>query len=144
MATIGKILDETEIPEVLSFMNAKERLDEFKAKHERIFKQLAELAEDYNTKRQDADKKVRILDVSCGPWERFQVAVTYDVEKLYESVGKEQFIKLGGKLKTITVPEMEKDVAKTIIAKKMIPPKVIEAVEKSTPKYHSPDPIVVP
>lgn len=134
-------VDEGAIPEVQEFIKAKEELDQFRQIHERIFQMYYDLLNQYNQKLQDADKKVRALGISCGDWEYYQEQKTYDAKVLYESLGREEFLQVGGTLKTVTEFGLDKNKLEAAFARGDIPPELIEQVRKVTKKYHAPKPV---
>lgn len=137
-------VDPEEIPEVVEYLAAKEDLDKYMAEHQEIFAKFRELAEVVNTTRGQADKEVRARDVSCGPWDRYQVQVKYDAEKLYESLGREGFLEVGGKLNTVTTYDCDKSKIQAAITRGDIPKDVAEIVRVETPKYKAPKDIDIP
>ena len=141
---MSKALDVTEIPEVLDFMNAKEELDAFKLRHEQVFEELTQLSETYNQTLQAADKKVRGLDISCGPFDRYQVAIKYDSEKLYNAIGRTEFMKIGGVVKTVAEYVIDKKSIEAAIARNQLPQEVVDVVRKVEPRYKKPDAVVLP
>lgn len=137
-------MDVTEVPEVLEFMNAQENMEAFMARNEAVMREFRLVAEQYNTARQAAEQKVRGLDVSCGPFVQFQRAIKYDAEKLYNSVGRTEFLKMGGTIKTVASYDIEKKTIEAVIARNELPPEVVAVVKKEEPRYKTPDELVIP
>jgi hypothetical protein len=131
------------IPEVMTYLEAKQMLDTFTDRHREIFDMYSEIAEELNRKRQAADKIVRDRKVSCGPWDLFQEQTTFNAEALYEALGRDGFLAVGGKLQTKTVYSLDKNKVKAAITRGDVPENVAEAVVKITPKYKAPKDIEV-
>lgn len=134
----------SQVPEVLDFMEAQDRLDEFKKKHADILVELDAIAEDYNQKLEAADKAVRARAATCGPFENYQTVTSYDAKALFELLGKEKFIQVGGKLGTETTYNVDKARIEASISKNLIPADVIERFKKESPRYHKPEKIILP
>ncbi len=136
--------DPSEVPEVAAFLDARERLDNFVAAFPEVFKSYARLVEDYNAALESAGKAVRAREISCGPFECFEVRVTYDADKLYEAVGEQRFLSLGGTIKTQPVYEVNKDRLRAAIAQNALGAGVAELVEKKSYRYHVPNKLETP
>jgi hypothetical protein len=102
------------------------------------------LSELYNSAREAAEKKVRSLDVSCGPFDRYQVATKYDPEKLYNAVGPTEFRNLGGTSRLVAEYTIDKKVIEAAIARNEIPTAVLAVVRKAEPRYKVPPALKLP
>lgn len=136
--------DPEEIPEVLEYIKAEIELRRFITSHQKVFDDFSQIVGAVNSARSQADKAVRAEDVSCGPWDRYQVQVSYDARALYEAMGREGFLEVGGKLNTTTTYDVDKAKVKAAIARGDISKSVAEVVRKETPKYHAPTDIELP
>jgi hypothetical protein len=136
--------DPEDIPEVLEYIKAETELRGFITRHQRVFEEFSQHVAAVNNARSQADKVVRSEDVSCGPWDRYQVQVSYDARALYEAMGREGFLEVGGKLNTTTTYDVDKAKVKAAIARGDISKTVAEVVRKETPKYHAPKDIELP
>lgn len=136
---IAKIetVDEEEIPEVIEFLDARTGLEEFKAKNEKLMKQLHHHIDKYNTALEAADKAVRGKEVNCGPWQQLSPSVTYDGEKLYSAVGREDFVRLGGIVRQVNEYHIEKGTIEAAIAQGNLPKQIVSIVRKVGRKYKS-------
>jgi hypothetical protein len=127
-----------EIKQVAEYEEALKQLERYKKKHADVFHNYSEMAEEVNQKRQIADKTVRGRGVSCGPWELYSQSVDYDPVKLYEMMGREDFLKVGGQLKVITQYDLDKSKVSAAISQQVIPKKVAEQITTKTLRYHAP------
>ena len=134
-------VDPNSIEEVRAYEEAKEMLDLFVENNIQTFETYRNLVEELNIKRQAADKVVREKKVSCSDWDWYQTQITYDPEKLYEHMGRDEFLKVGGTLRTQTVYSIDKSRVEASISKGAIPKDVVEDIKKETAKYHAPKPI---
>lgn len=130
-----KEVDVEEIPEVIEFLDAQTNYEEFKAKNKKIFDKLEELLEVFTVTREAADKAVRAAGVSCGPWEQLTPTVTYDGEKLYSAVGREDFVRLGGVVRQINEYVIDKGTIESAIAANRIPQQIVDLVRTVGRKY---------
>jgi hypothetical protein len=76
--------------------------------------------------------------VSCGSWELYQKQTTYDADALYDALGMEKFMAVGGTLNTVTKRDIDKTKFKAAIARNDVPPEVVESISKISPRYHAP------
>lgn len=133
-----------EIPEVQAFLEVHERLETFKKTNELFFSYLTALADEYNEKLADAERVVRQKDVTCGPFVRFQEQVRYDANALYEIVGREQFIALGGVETRDIVRSLNKERIDLNIANGTIPEDIAKQVKKVSGKFRKLSPVQIP
>jgi hypothetical protein len=124
-----------DIPEVIEFLDAQTRLEEFKAKNPQLIAELEGLIDAYNTTKQAADKAVRSKGINCGPWKQLTPTVAYDGEKLYSAVGRADFIQLGGVVRQTSEYVIDKSTLEAAIAGGRVPVQVVEVVRKVTRKY---------
>lgn len=132
------------VPEVIEFLDAQGTLEDFKQEHVVVFKMLEELVDRYNTALEQADKVCRANQVSCGPFDLYQFSTKYDAEALYNAVGRDKFLEVGGKIETQTVYDLDKGRLEACVAQKKVPEDVLTHVRKETPSYHKPAKLVVP
>lgn len=137
-------VDIGEVPEVVNFVDAQEAVELFKQQHADIFKTFAELTERYNATLEQADQVCRQRGVSSGPFNLYQFSTKYDAEALYNAVGKDRFLDLGGKIETVTQYSVDKGKLEASIAQQKLDSSVVASVRKETPSFHKPDKIVLP
>lgn len=137
-------IDMAEIPEVVDFIDARSALDDFRAEHAAVFGQLQALTERYNSTLEQADKACRARQISCGPFQLYQFSTKYDAEALYNAVGRDQFLTIGGKVETKTVYDVDRNRLEAAIAQNKLPTEVVEAVRREVPSFHKPDKVVLP
>jgi hypothetical protein len=137
-------VDPLTIPEVVDFINAKGMLEDFKNSYPEIFQQLSELVDQYNTTLEQADKVCRAQGVSCGPFQIKHFTVRYNAESLYNAVGRDQFLAVGGKIETQTVYDVDKGRLEAAIAQRRVPESVVEEVRAEGPTYHKIPALVIP
>ena len=122
----GERVPSNSIPEVAEFMDAKEDLDTFKAKHANVFREYADLVEKYNDTLDKAEKAVKTRGVSCGPIVNIGVRVSYNWEKAHEELGEELFLESGGSVNMVAQysgddSEMDRAIANDKVPKECVP-----------------------
>lgn len=132
------------IPEVVNFVDAQEALKEFREEHADVFAQLDQLVDRYNTSLEQAEKVCRAKAVSCGPFNLYQFTTKYDAEALYNAVGRDRFLELGGKIETITKYEVDRGKLEASIAQNKLDTGVVDRVRKETANFHKPDKVNLP
>lgn len=139
--TKAEQVPEESIREVQDFLEAKAKIDRLKESFPEVFETLDHLKNEYNAALQAADKKVRAMGVSCGPFTVMNTAVTYDADKLFEELGKDEFLRVGGVIKTVTQYEVDKAKLEAHITSNSVPQEVTDVVKKVSPRYKKPSPI---
>ena len=126
------------------FIDAEDALREFKEEHAPLFDQLRELTERYNAALEQAEQVCRAREVSCGPIDLYQYTTKYDATALYNAVGRDQFLALGGQLSTVTEYSVDKGRLEAAIAQNKIAADVVPQIRKETPNFHKPNKLVLP
>jgi hypothetical protein len=139
-----KQMSEEQIPEVKTFIEIQEKIDRLKAEHPGVFDQLEALTAEYNAALEAADKMVRAHKASCGPFIMYQTMTKYNAEKLYEEVGRDRFLELGGKISVVTTFDLDKAKFEAHIATgNALPAEVINVVKEVSPRYKKPEKISI-
>lgn len=134
----------TKIAEVQAFLKAKAALDDLQRLYPKAFAELLELAPVYNATLKAADAVVRAKGVTCGPFELYQYAQTFDAAILYEAVGRQRFPSCGGIIETTETHTIDKARFVALAAAGKIDRELAERVQTWAPRYHKPEPISVP
>jgi hypothetical protein len=124
-----------EIPEVLEFMDAKEELESFYARNRKYAQEERALLDQYNTKLEAADKVVRDRKVTCGPFKQLSPQVKIHAEKLYNAIGRQEFIKAGGIIGTKPTYDMDKKTFEAAVARNAIPEELVPVVKEVNAKF---------
>jgi hypothetical protein len=130
-----------EIPEVAVLEEVTQRINNFMGTHDNIFNTYGELVDEYNAALSKAEKVVREKGISAGPFQISREYDEYDADKLFELVGREEFLKLGGTENTKRVLSVDKVKLRSFIAAGKVPEAVVEAIRTQTKKYSSPKPL---
>jgi hypothetical protein len=126
------------IPEVMAYRESRDMLDAFMQSNIEVFEAYKQLVADVNQKREAADKVVRAKNVSCGDWDIYQEQTKYDPQLLYEALGREQFMRVGGSCETQTVYGLDKAKFEAAYARGEVPDEVREVVRTVSPRYKAP------
>jgi hypothetical protein len=135
---------ETDIPEVIEFLQAQAAIQEFKQEHPDVFEMFEQLVEAYNTKLQAAEKICRAAEVNCGPFDLYQYNTKYNAKALFDAVGRDKFLELGGTVGSEATYDIDKSRFEAAVAAKKVGKDVISQVRKETPVYHKPEALVIP
>ncbi len=138
MTNTRKVVPEESISEVAAFVESKNRIERLKEAYPEVFEQFDMLKEDYNAKLQAAEKAVRARGVSCGPFTILSTSTTYDAGKLFEHLGRKEFLANGGTEKTVTKYEIDKARLEASIAQGKIKKEVVDEVKSVTHRYRKP------
>ncbi len=134
----------TEVREVSEFNDVKQRLNDFVDSNPEFFKYYSELTEEYNTKREAAEKATKSRQVSCGDFHLYQFQTKYDYGTLYQALGHESFLSVGGKIETVTKYDGDKTRIESSIASGVIPKQISDAVTNKSPRFHKPEKLSSP
>lgn len=136
-------MEPSQVPDVLNFLTAVAELETFRALHGDIFDQYAQLVERYNQTLEAADKKVRALGITCGPFDRYQTSTSYDPKALYDAVGHDRFLQVGGDVHTEKVFKIDKAKVEVAIEQGRIPQEAVDSFRTISPRYHKPEKITI-
>jgi hypothetical protein len=141
-----RVVEPREVPEVLAFLDAQEALEEFKQQYPEVFGHLEQLVDRYNTALEQADKVCRQNEVKCGPFDAYQVSVRYNAEALYDAIGRDTFLQVGGSISSKTVYDIDKGRLEAAIAapNSKVPEAVVSSVRKESLNYHVPTKLAIP
>lgn len=134
----------TGIPEVDEYYFAKRKLEMFKAQHQALFTEYAAYVEEYNQKRQAAEKVVRAKNISCGDFDLYQEVTKIDAKALHDAVGREVFISVGGALKFGYDYKVDPKRLQLAVAQGRISQDLVNEITKKEPRYHMPLEYTVP
>ncbi len=133
-----------EIPEVAAFVEVQARYEKYKEDNPEFFKWLEELSEEYNEKLSVASKIVRARSVSCGPFDRFQTSTTYNAEEMFQILGQNKFLEMGGKEVLQKIRTVDKVRVERYIQSGDIDAESAAVIKKVSPRYRSIEEVKVP
>jgi hypothetical protein len=135
---------ETDYPEVIDFLQKQAAIEEYKQMHADVFEQFDHLVDEYNTSLENAEKVVRSAEVNCGPFDLYQYKTTYNAEALFNAVGRDKFLELGGLTGTKVTYDIDKNRFEAAVAAKKVGKDIIAQVRKESPAFHTPKKLVIP
>lgn len=136
---VGKKVPISSIAAVQLVVDLRAEINALRAEHPEVFSCLDDLLDRYNTAVSEAEKVVRAEGVTCGPFENFSVSVKYDAAKMYEELGEEMFLEVGGSMPTKVVYELDRGRVEAAIASGKIPEETLEHFRSVSRSYHKPD-----
>ena len=132
-----------EIPEVAAFEDVKQRMQGVRAANADFFSQLDALVEEYNDKLSAAIKATKSQEVSCGDFVLYQFGTTYDAETLYQSLGHQGFLNVGGKVSQVANYTIDKARFESAHKSGQITNEVYQRVVKKTSRFRKPDKVQI-
>ena len=135
-------IDEQELPKVRRYLEVKEKIERFKRENRNVLDDYDELISEYNQSLEDAEKDVRIREVNCGPFVACGEMSKIDVDRLYDELGAEDFVKVGGIIETKQCLSIDKMKFKAMSA--MLPQEVLDGCVTHTIKYTAPKKVNLP
>lgn len=137
-------VDPAEVPEVQQHLEAKQRLESLMAAYPGVFEEYAESVNVYNATLEAAEQKVRALGVTCGPIKILSYSTKFNAQALYDSMGRDSFLQVGGSEQTIKQYDVDKKIFEAAVVQGKVPSNVISAVVTTAPSYKVPKKIVLP
>lgn len=132
------------IPEVAEYERVLAVYNKFRKDNPTYFRILDELLEELNSKMEAAEKVVRSRHVSCGSFHLFQKNVKVDSNKVYDIIGRERFLKIGGEESTIITRRITKEALEAAVQQKLVDEKEIAPARTEEDRYHAPGKIILP
>ena len=136
--------DPRNLPEVLDYEQAKAILAQFKLMNAPFMEQLEALVEQYNQRREAAEKAVRARGVSCGDFDLYQAYEKPDGQALLNALGREAFIGIGGTIITSHDAKIEAKQVQVALARGIIDQPLYDEVTSIVVRYHLPREISTP
>lgn len=131
------------LPEVDRFIEAQAKLEAFKEKHPKFFKELYELMNEYNESLEAGSMAARATQNTHGPFVREKLVTKYDAEKLYDALGLDGFLRHGGSVETVSKYTVDKQRFESLVAAGVIPKTLREDIVTVTPHYKKIEKLVV-
>jgi hypothetical protein len=132
-----------EIPEVAAFEEVKQRMQQVRDTNAEFFAGFEALAEEYNEKLNAAVRATKSREVSCGDFILYQFGTGYDWEVLYQSLGHQGFLDVGGKVSQIASYDGNKQRFEAAHKSGQVSDEVYNRVVKKTPRFRKPDKVQV-
>lgn len=133
-----------EIPEVAAFEEVKQRMQAVREANAQFFQQLDELAEEYNDKRAAAIRATKAREVSSGDFVLYQYGTKYDAEVLYQSLGHQGFLNVGGKVSQVAQYTIDKARFEAAHKSGQVDDEVYDRVVTKQPRFRKPDEVHIP
>ena len=131
------------IPEVLAFKMAEEELQEFKAHHAKVFEAYSSIVEKRNATLEAAAQVMHAGGFSCPEFKLSHFVTKYDPEEMYNVLGRDIFLAVGGKIEQKDAYDIDKDRFEAAYAQGKLSKDVVDKVRKESPVYKKPKPIVL-
>jgi hypothetical protein len=132
------------VPEVRAYQEAIGIYRKFREDNPEFFKYLDPLIEDVNTKLEAAAKAVRSKGISCGDFHLYQKAVKVDPDKIYDALGPQRFMEIGGTEVTVKERKISRSALDAALAQKTVKEEEIGGARTVENRYHQPEKIQLP
>jgi hypothetical protein len=132
-----------DVPEVQALEDLRSEIESFKANNVEVFAAFADLIDRYNSQLEVAEKVVRTRGITCGPLVNYSVRVTVNGEKMYDELGRDDFLAYGGKIEEKTVYVADDKVVERHIAAGDIHPEAANEFRKVSRNYRKPPKLAV-
>jgi len=131
------------LTEIEEYDQALKDLRDFEENNPNVIEKYRQLIEEYNIKREAAEKAVRAEGISCGDFDRYQEVTKIDGEGLYNELGREEFLKVGT-IKTKNEFKVDAKRAKMAVSRGIIDQDTLNAYMTKEGRYHVPKAVVLP
>lgn len=139
-----------QVVEVQKYVYAEDRLQRFIQEHAEVMDEFSTLVEERNDALQEADNAVRALckqygaGINCGPFRFKHFTNKIDGEAMFDSLGREQYEKLGGAIKTVPKYVVDAPIVLKAITSGQISVEVADSFYQLVPNYHKIPVVVLP
>lgn len=145
-----KTVPVSQIPEASRYIEAEDKLQEFIAAHQKEMDELSVLVEQRNEALQEANDAIRGLcvewgvGINCGPFRFKHFMRKVNFEKMFDTLGKDDFSRFSGAVKTVPSYTGDRDTVLRAIDTAEIPPEQADEFYSSIPTYVKIEPLVLP
>ena len=139
-----EVVDVGEVEEVAAFLHAEEELHQHIQSNPEYYAKLQQLVTTRNEILEDAEKRVRELNVTCGPIVKISETKKIDIEKLFEELGDADFKAVGGYTETIVDYKLDRPRFLSYAKSGTVPAEILESCVKDTASYTVPKPYKLP
>lgn len=133
-----------EVEEVAELMTVENQLRELIESNKEFYDRLVELVNLRNEKLEMAEKHVRSLGMSCGPFIKLSESQKINAEKLFEEIGADNFQNVGGYTEVVTAYKVDRARFLSIAQRGDIPKPILDEVLKTEVRFKKPDPYKLP
>lgn len=126
------------------FNSSLKEFDRFESAQEALaaaLEPLQPLIEEYNAALEETEGAVRARGISIGDFKIVKEYDEYDADRLFELVGREQFLGWGGTEKTERKLGVDKVKLRSFIAAGKIPKAIVDQIQTRQRKYTMPKPL---
>lgn len=134
----------TRVSSVDAFERAEANLHNFMMKHREVFEEYEHLVNEYNTALEAAEVEVRSAGIEAGPFKIHNTYYDVDVNKLYDELGEQDFLRCGGVIETRQALSIDKNKFLRLADAGVIPPEVVDVCREKKIKYKSVPKINIP
>jgi nicotinic acid mononucleotide adenylyltransferase len=128
-------------PPRTSSLKEFERFERAQEALEEALNPLQPLIEEYNAALEEVDGAVRARGISVGDFKIVREFDEYNADKLYELVGKDKFLELGGTESQIRKLSIDKTKLRSFIAAGKLPQPIIDQIQTRQRQYSTPKPL---
>lgn len=128
-------------PPRTSSLKEFERFERAQEALEEALNPLQPLIEEYNAALEEVDGAVRARGISVGDFKIVREFDEYNADKLYELVGKDRFLELGGTETLSRKLSIDKTKLRSFIAAGKIPQLIIDQIQTRQRQYSTPKPL---
>jgi hypothetical protein len=133
-----------EVQEVLALLNVEREIRTLIESNPEFYSKLAALSTERNELLTSAEKRVKSLGVTCGPFVKLSEATKINPEKLFEELGEAVFKDVGGYTETVVDYKVDRTRLLAFQKSGTIPKEVADACIKVEQRYKHPDPYLLP
>lgn len=144
VAKPGPVVPVAEVPEVQKAMDLKFEIDALKGEFPEAFMRLQDLVDRYNAAVEEAEKVVRSRGITCGPFVNSTATMKYDGQKMYDELGEDMFLQVGGSVEKVSNYKVDKDKLEAAITSGKVPEETLEHFRTLSRSYRIPPKALVP
>lgn len=128
-------------PPRTSSLKEFERFEKAQEALELALEPLQSIIEEYNAALEEVDGAVRARGISVGDFRIIRAFDEYNADKLYELVGKDKFLELGGAETLTRKLSIDKVKLRSFIEAGKLQPEIVEQIRTTQRQFSTPKPL---
>lgn len=134
-------MSKTTKPQRTSSLKEFDRFERAQEALEEALAPLQPLIEEYNAALEEVDGAVRARGISVGDFKIVREYDEFNADKLYELVGRDKFLELGGAETLVRKLSVDKAKFRSFLAAGKLPKDIVEQIHTRQRQYSTPKPL---
>jgi small nuclear ribonucleoprotein (snRNP)-like protein len=138
------VIEPSEVEEVQQLLGVERELQALIQSNPEFYGKLMTLSQHRNELLSNAEKRIRGMGVTCGPFVKLSESTKIDAEKLFEEMGETNFKEVGGYTETVVDYKVDRTRVLSYLESGVIPKEVADVCITTEQRYKKPNPYLLP